>query len=448
MGRVLETTVNDIRQRYIIRKKLGEGRFSEVMLGESVTTKELVGVKVVDRATLEEDEEAMEAMQAEIAMCKQVDHPNVVILKEVVKTPTTLYLIMELCEGGELFDRIVDKGKYPEEEAKVLIARLVGALAYLHDLGIVHRDLKPENLLFQSKRDDAEIKIIDFGYAGFYTAAGLTGLCGTPDYVAPEVLSWYAPDDRIVMGTPYGKPCDMWSIGVIVYILLCGFPPFYAEDEDALLRLVQAGKFSFPVPHWNGISTQAKRFIKQCLDVDMETRLTAVDALQHPWIADVPPLPAANAPAQGGKPSYVGMKGPGQGQKPPGPPQQAAPSGPSLAEEIKRSLTGYLNNPRVQDIKIGHQNLSLNVQPSSIRYEISPNVATLKNTPGATLLVVPDSTFEDIYKVCEFYKQAKLGPHSRNVKSCDVRGREDDDLHSMIERIAQNPKAVGNVYQR
>lgn len=203
------------------------------------------------------------------------DHPNIIKLYDMYSNSTKLYLIMELVNGGELFDRIVDKGSYTEQDAAQLISKICMAVKYLHSKDIVHRDLKPENLLYASADDDAEIKLADFGLSA--VAKGndtLRTACGTPGYVAPEVLR----------NKGYSKAVDMWSVGVITYILLCGFPPFYEENTAKLFETIMSASYDFPSPYWDDISEDAKNLIRRLLVVNPAERLTAEQVLQDNWI--------------------------------------------------------------------------------------------------------------------------------------------------------------------
>ena len=150
-------------------------------------------------------------------------------------TASDTFIVMELLSGGELFNRIVEQGRFTEEAAANLFAQILLSMEYLHSLDIVHRDVKPENILYVSE-GAAQIKLIDFGYAGVWAPdKQLTGLCGTPDYVAPEVLTWYDDDES---GTPYGKGSDLWSLGVLLYVILSGCSPFSADEEEAILEVL------------------------------------------------------------------------------------------------------------------------------------------------------------------------------------------------------------------
>jgi len=213
-----------------------------------------------------------------VEIMHKINHPHCVQLFEMFETSKKIYMVMELLTGGELFDRIVAKGSYSEREASDLVKDITSAIQYLHSIGIVHRDLKPENLIYLNQRADSPIKITDFGLAKFRSGSKLeamTTACGTPGYVAPEVLK----------NEPYGKAVDLWSLGVILYILLCGFPPFYHESTAALYKQIKKGEYDFPDPYWTDISDSAKNLVQCLLTVDPKKRYTAKQVLSHPWIA-------------------------------------------------------------------------------------------------------------------------------------------------------------------
>jgi len=207
----------------------------------------------------------------------KINHPHCVTLYEMFETKPKLFMVMELLTGGELFDRIVAKGSYSEKEASAVIKSVASAIQYLHGIGIVHRDLKPENLIYLSKDDDSPIKITDFGLAKFRANQNVDmhTACGTPGYVAPEVLK----------GETYTKAVDMWSLGVILYILLCGFPPFYHQNTNQLYKQIKKGEFDFPDPYWTDISDSAKDLVRRLLTVDAKKRIVAKEVLEHAWIA-------------------------------------------------------------------------------------------------------------------------------------------------------------------
>jgi len=211
----------------------------------------------------------------EMEILQKVHHPNIIALKEMIDTKDKIYFVMELVTGGELFDRIVEKGSYSEEDAKELVRKIVSAVEYLHSKEIAHRDLKPENLLVKSLENDTEVKIADFGLSKIIDQEKMMQTaCGTPGYVAPEVLQ----------AEGYGEEVDMWSIGVITYILLCGFPPFYSESVPEVFEQIMKAEYDYPAEYWDDISDDAKDFINHLLVVDVKKRLTAKKALEHAWL--------------------------------------------------------------------------------------------------------------------------------------------------------------------
>jgi len=265
---------------YIVTDTLGSGSFSTVKLAYDKVTENKYAIKIIDKKKFGAKKEELIMIQTEIDIMRMIEHPNIISLHEVFEDKTTkkIYLVMELVTGGELFDRIVEKGSYSEKDASELISKVISAVKYLHKKGIIHRDLKPENLLYASPDEDAEIKLADFGLSkivGLDEESAITNTtCGTPGYVAPEVLRMKG----------YDRSVDMWSIGVILYILLCGFPPFYEDNTAKLFQTIMDGKYDFPDPEWTNISDSAKDLIQRMLTVDAKKRITADEALEHPWI--------------------------------------------------------------------------------------------------------------------------------------------------------------------
>lgn len=263
----------DVKEKYDFKEVLGTGAFSEVVLAEEKRTQKLVAVKCIPKKALEGKENSIEN---EIAVLHKIKHANIVSLEEIFESKTHLYLVMQLVSGGELFDRIIEKGFYTERDASKLILQILDAVKYLHDMGIVHRDLKPENLLYYSMEEDSKIMISDFGLSKIEGAGSvMSTACGTPGYVAPEVLAQ----------KPYSKAVDCWSIGVIAYILLCGYPPFYDENDAKLFEQILKAEYEFDSPYWDDISDSAKDFIVHLMEKDPSVRYTCEQALQHPWIA-------------------------------------------------------------------------------------------------------------------------------------------------------------------
>ncbi|KAK3577896.1 hypothetical protein CHS0354_008290 [Potamilus streckersoni] len=263
----------DIRKKYDLKETLGTGAFSEVLLAEDKTEKgKFVAVKCIDKMGLLGKEESLEN---EIHVLRRLKHPNIVQLLDVFEDKNYVYLVMELVTGGELFDRIVEKGSYTEKDASNLIRQVLEAVDYMHEQGVVHRDLKPENLLYYSIDEDSKIMISDFGLSKMEDSGTMATACGTPGYVAPEVLAQ----------KPYGKEVDVWSIGVIAYILLCGYPPFYDENDAALFQQILRAEYEFDSPYWDDISDSARDFIRNLMCKDASARFTCKGAIAHPWIS-------------------------------------------------------------------------------------------------------------------------------------------------------------------
>ncbi|KAK0399437.1 hypothetical protein QR680_003048 [Steinernema hermaphroditum] len=262
-----------IKERYEFKEVLGSGAFSKVFLAESrLEPGRLVAVKCIDKKALKGKEESLEN---EINVLRKLKHPNIVQLFDTFDEKQYVYLIMELVTGGELFDRIVAKGSYTEKDASHLIKQVLEAVAFMHDNGVVHRDLKPENLLYFDRAEDSKIMLSDFGLSKTEESGVMATACGTPGYVAPEVLQQ----------RPYGKAVDVWSIGVIAYILLCGYPPFYDDNDANLFAQIIRGEYEFDSPYWDDISDSAKDFISHLMCCDPEMRYSCRKALEHPWIS-------------------------------------------------------------------------------------------------------------------------------------------------------------------
>jgi len=236
-----------------------------------------VAVKIIDKAKVED----MGDIEREVEIMGMIEHPNVIKLFEIYDEPKKMNLVMELVTGGELFDRIVAQGQYTEKDAAKCIGTMCDALKYLHEKKVVHRDLKPENILYASTAPDADLKIADFGLARMVSGGDMMKTaCGTPGYVAPEILKNQGYDSGAV---------DCWSVGVILYILLCGFPPFYEEELPALFDQIMKARYDFPTPWWDTISPEAKALVKALLVVDPKKRLTAAGVLDNEWIMNKAP---------------------------------------------------------------------------------------------------------------------------------------------------------------
>ncbi|KDN52698.1 Pkinase-domain-containing protein [Tilletiaria anomala UBC 951] len=263
---------------YKTGRTLGQGTYAVVKEAQRISDGAYFACKVISKRLMEGREHMV---RNEIMALKKVSqgHKHIVTLVDYFETMNNLYLVTDLCTGGELFDRICERGNYYERDAAHLVKTIVESVKYLHDQGVVHRDLKPENLLFKDKSEDSELLIADFGLSKVVDDDKMTVLsttCGTPGYMAPEIFK----------KSGHSKPVDLWAIGVITYFLLCGYTPF---DRDSTMEEMQAiinADYSFtPVMYWEGVSTQAKDFIKNLLVIDPKVRMTASQALSHPWLA-------------------------------------------------------------------------------------------------------------------------------------------------------------------
>lgn len=264
---------------YDVAEKLGEGTYGLVEKGTHKDTKNVRAIKTISRKASAEEQHRLEI---EIAIQQKLDHPHIVKLYEVFKDAKKIYLVMELCTGGELFDRIIDIVEekddgtaFGENQAATYMQQIIGAMSYLHANGYCHRDIKPENFLMQNKDKDAVIKIIDFGLsAKFEAGKDLSTKAGTPYYVAPEVLAG-----------KYNEKCDVWSCGVIAYILLCGVPPFYGDTDPEILAAVKKGEFDFPSPEWDEITPEGKGLITEMLTMSTAKRPAFSVLSGHAWLS-------------------------------------------------------------------------------------------------------------------------------------------------------------------
>jgi len=263
-----------LEDKYEIGKELGRGGFSIVKKGKNKKSGEEVAIKCINTKNLKQDE--LQLLTTEINIMQKLRHNSIIQLIDIFETPSELFLVLELVSGGELFDQIVERGSYSENDAANLIRRVLEGIDYMHRHGVVHRDLKPENLLCVSAN---VIKIADFGLSKDVESGNLQTSCGTPSYVAPEVL----------LGGQYDNEVDIWSIGVITYVLLCGFTPFYGDNQRQLFERILHAKFDYPSPEWDDVSATAKDFVSKLLVVNPADRLSAEQALAHPWIVEQAP---------------------------------------------------------------------------------------------------------------------------------------------------------------
>lgn len=262
--------------KYRTGKTLGQGTYSVVK--EAIHENgQQYAAKIINKRLMSGREHMV---RNEIVVLRRISkgHKNVLTLVDYFETANNLYLITDLAQGGELFDRIYNKGSFYERDAVKLVRSTTSGVAYLHQHGIVHRDLKPENLLFRTPDEDSDLLIADFGLSRIIDEEKfrmLTTTCGTPSYMAPEIFK----------KTGHGKPVDVWAIGVITYFLLCGYTPFDRDTSQEEMDAILAGDFSFePEEYWQDVSNSAKDFISRCLKIDSTQRMTAEQCLQHPFL--------------------------------------------------------------------------------------------------------------------------------------------------------------------
>lgn len=225
-------------------------------------------------------------MKTELDIMAKLDHPNIIRLYEVFEDSQSVYIVMELCSGGELFDTIIKVGSFSEKQAAQIFQQMMSSLFYCHCQNVIHRDLKPENFIFQRPGHLDELKLIDFGLATFYEKGDMFKTkAGTPYYVAPQVLQGH-----------YDEGCDVWSAGVILYIFMCGYPPFFGDKDSEILKKVSKGIFDFPSREWAKVSHHAKDLVTQCLTMEPRKRISAEKCLSHPWIIRTNDTSAAVSP--------------------------------------------------------------------------------------------------------------------------------------------------------
>jgi len=259
----------------IDKKELGSGSFAVVKKCTKKSDGSVYAVKIIDKSKVE----VLSDLQREVGVMSEIIHPNIVRLYAVYNDAKRMHLVLELLEGGELLDRIIKQRTYTEKSAAITVVAVCDGLAYMHERNIVHRDLKPENLVYSTSAANSDIKITDFGFAR--TANGgeiMSTACGTPGYVAPEVLSYEGYSSGAV---------DMWSMGVLLYVLLCGFPPFHHDELPKLYRQIMKARYDFPSPFWDKVSPEAKDCVRAMLTLDSSKRIKADEVKSHKWVKTV-----------------------------------------------------------------------------------------------------------------------------------------------------------------
>ncbi|WZZ83108.1 hypothetical protein YC2023_103680 [Brassica napus] len=270
-----------ITDKYILGRELGRGEFGITYLCTDRESREALACKSISKRKLRTAVDVEDVRREVSIMSTLPDHPNVVKLRATYEDGESVHLVMELCEGGELFDRIVARGHYTERAAAGVARTIAEVVMMCHVNGVVHRDLKPENFLFANKKENSALKAIDFGLSVFFKPGEkFKEIVGSPYYMAPEVLK-----------RDYGPEVDVWSAGVIIYILLCGVPPFWAETEQGVALAILRGVIDFKRDPWPQISESAKSLVRQMLNPDPTKRLTAQQVLAHPWVQNAKKAP-------------------------------------------------------------------------------------------------------------------------------------------------------------
>ncbi|XP_068562481.1 calcium/calmodulin-dependent protein kinase type II subunit beta isoform X2 [Cebidichthys violaceus] len=268
------TTCTRFTDEYQLYEELGKGAFSVVRRCVKLCTGQEYAAKIINTKKLSARDH--QKLEREARICRLLKHSNIVRLHDSISEEGFHYLLFDLVTGGELFEDIVAREYYSEADASHCIHQILDSVSYTHQHEIVHRDLKPENLLLASKCKNAAVKLADFGLAIEVQGEQQAwfGFAGTPGYLSPEVLRKEA----------YGKPVDIWACGVILYILLVGYPPFWDEDQHKLYQQIKAGAYDFPSPEWDTVTPEAKNLINQMLTINPAKRITAQEALKHPWV--------------------------------------------------------------------------------------------------------------------------------------------------------------------
>ncbi|XP_043250552.1 calcium/calmodulin-dependent protein kinase type II subunit beta isoform X1 [Colletes gigas] len=268
------TACTRFSDNYDLKEELGKGAFSVVRRCVQKSTGHEFAAKIINTKKLTSRD--FQKLEREARICRKLQHQNIVRLHDSIQEENYHYLVFDLVTGGELFEDIVAREFYSEADASHCIQQILESVHHCHHNGVVHRDLKPENLLLASKAKGAVVKLADFGLAIEVTGdtQAWFGFAGTPGYLSPEVLK----------KEPYGKPVDIWACGVILYILLVGYPPFWDEDQHRLYAQIKAGSYDYPSPEWDTVTPEAKNLINQMLTVIPSKRITASEALKHPWI--------------------------------------------------------------------------------------------------------------------------------------------------------------------
>lgn len=265
------------KAKYTFGRTLGVGAFGTVRCGRDMATGEEVAIKIILKKSLKGKEQMV---IDELRLLQELHHPHIVGFRDWFESKDKFYIVTQLATGGEMFDRIIQQGRFTEHDASLVIVQMLEAIEYLHSKDIVHRDIKPENVLYLTPEDDSEIVLADFGIAKKLHSPDekLTHAAGSPGYAAPEVI----------MGLGHGKPCDIWSLGVVAYTVLCGYSPFRSENaKDFIAEVKHNNAVIFHADYWKDVSKDARRFIIKALQFNPDDRPTASELLEDPWLVSV-----------------------------------------------------------------------------------------------------------------------------------------------------------------
>ncbi|XP_074570147.1 calcium-dependent protein kinase 20-like [Curcuma longa] len=397
-------TGRHIEKRYELGAELGRGEFGVTYLCTNKATGERLACKSISKKKLLTIVD-IEDVRREVAIMRHLPaHPNIVNLKDTYEDDQSVHLVMELCEGGELFDRIIAREHYTEQAAAMVIRTIVEVVQNCHKHGVIHRDLKPENFLFANKKENASLKAIDFGLSIFFKPGErFNEIVGSPYYMAPEVLK-----------RNYGSEVDVWSAGVILYTLLCGVPPFWAETEQGIAQAIVNSIVEFERDPWPKVSDSAKDLVKRMLDPDPRKRMTATEVLDHPWLQNAKKAPTVNL----GETVAARL-------------QQFSVMN-KLKKKALRVVAEYLSVEEVADIKDGFDKMDINQKGYVTLEELKHGLYKLGHQiPDADIKILMEAADVDGDGTLEYGEFVAVSIHLKKLGN-------DEHLHKAFQYFDQN----------
>ncbi|XP_013888950.1 serine/threonine-protein kinase Chk2 [Austrofundulus limnaeus] len=324
-----------LRNKYVLTRQIGTGVCGEVRLAFERSTCRKFAVKIINKKNFQSEGTATRNAETEIKILQKVDHPCLIKTDDFYQTEDSYYIVLELMEGGELFQRIKSQQQLKENVAKLYFYQMLCAVQYLHSNGIIHRDLKPENILLASNEDICLIKVTDFNQSRILEEAALMRtLCGTPSYLAPEVFTNAST-------TGYGLAADAWSLGVLLFVCLSGYAPFHESfSKHSVTEQIIRGEFTMVPAKWTQVSNQAKDVVRKLLVVDPTKRMTIDEALQHPWLQDQEMLATARR-----------LMYPSEGDAAPPAPVSPPTQGAESSRKVSRRKRGREDNSEDHPVK-------------------------------------------------------------------------------------------------